>query len=78
MKAMDLGGQYEYQIHSNTFVSLKMSTRSSINFNVFEEIEKEVLPVKETKATMGRKKRITQNKVKKSQKPFFNSRSRYV
>ena len=80
LKAMDLGGQYKYEIQSDTFVSVKMSTRSSINFNVFEKIEKEVLPVKETKASMGRKKRITQNQIKKSQKPFHDTdlRSRYV
>ena len=46
-----------------------MSTRSSINFNVFEKIYKEVLPVKETKASMGRGKKIRQNKDKKVWNP---------
>ena len=68
LRTVELVGQCEYQIQSDTFLSVKMSTRSSINFNVFEKIEKEVLPVKETKASMGRKKRITQNQMKKSQK----------
>ena len=74
--SVELGGQYEYRIHSDTFVSVEMSTRSSINFNVFEKIEKEALPVKETKASMGRKKRITQNQIKKSQKPFNDQKIR--
>ena len=80
LKAMELGRQCEYQIQSDTFVSIEMSTRSSVNFNVFEKIEKEVLPVKETKASMGRKKRITQNQIKKSQNPFIDLklRSRFV
>ena len=80
LRPVELGGQYEYQIQSDTFVSVEMSTRSSINFNVFEKIEKEVLPVKETKASMGRKKRITQNQIKKCQKPFIDLklRSRFV
>ena len=78
LRPVELGGQYEYQIQSDTFVSVKMLIRSFINFNVFEKIEKEVLPGKETKASMGRKKRITQNKVKKSQKLFPNSKNRYV
>ena len=52
-------GQIEIKSDYDTFVSLKLS-KSSINFDVFEKIEKEILPVKETKASMGRKKRITQ------------------
>ena len=64
IKSTDSVGQFEIQ--SETFVSLKVTTRSLVNFKTFERIEKEVLPVKETKASMGRKKRISQNKIKNS------------
>ena len=55
------------KIKSEAFVSMKMSRRSSIQFEELKRLEKEALPVKHTKASMGRQKTITQNRITSNQ-----------
>ena len=64
MSSKRSGEKEEIKVVSDSFLSLKISSRSSVNFDLFDKIEKEILPVRETKASMGRKKIIARNSYK--------------